>query len=305
MNIDDTGKTPALEQFLSDPVTLDLLAHPFKAFSEPSQQTKSALETKTSAINVTPSSNARYDIKEVKEDALWLSKEAKIDEMSALRIVVEEYQSRPSAQLLGRFSNEELVSIQEAAGSRQFLGPLALLSQGADSDAIQKDFDTQENRRLRILRTYLSERRNILQCVNILLQNALYQGSGSGKGKERELALSWVSEIGNNLIQEMGGAETWVLESLTAVENNVENINNGSGWYNDEGGREDIEIEWVNNQIMEATHTMEIIFQIIDNMSTICSSATVLAWLQVATKYNFFDQFTTVCSPISIAAEVC
>ena len=190
--------------------------------------------------------------------------------------------------------------------TKQFFGPLSLVSQGADSDAIQKDFDTQENRRLRILRTYLSERNDILQCVNILLQNALYQGSGSGKGKERELALSWVSEIGNNLIQEMGGAETWILESfLLPSKTTLRTSIMGVAGTKTERGHEDIEIEWVNNQIMEATHTMEIIFQIIDNMSTICSSATVLAWLQVATKYNFFDQFTTVCYPTSIAAEVC
>ena len=270
------------------------MAYPFKAFSSPSQQSKSAFETKTSAINVTPSSNTRYNIREVKEDAVWLSKEVKIDEISALRIVVEECQDRPSAQLLGRLSNEELASIQEAASIIQ--GSTALLSRVTDADPVQDDFDSQESRRLRILRMYLSERRNLLQCLNILCQKSFYpdQEELGGRGKDTEAPVSWVRTVGKNVEHGIGDQDEWIIGGLSAIETNVGNVDAGSGWLQGHGGREDIENEWINNQIMEITYTMEVIFQIIDTKPTLCSSTVVTAWMSAMERCNFFDQFSTV-----------
>ena len=155
--------------------------------------------------------------------------------------MVEECQDRPSAQLLGRLSNEELASIQEAAGTGQ--GSTALLSRHTDSEAIRDDFDSQESRRLRILRTYLSERRNLLQCLNIVCQKSFYpgvEGSGSGKGEDPELPASWVREIGKSVGQKIGDQDKWIVEALSAIGINVRNIDGGSGWFEADGGRQDI-----------------------------------------------------------------
>lgn len=228
------AKTPVIEQFFSEAKVLELLAHPSKAFPAPSQQSKAAFETKTSAINVTPSSNTRYNIKEVKEDAIWLSNEARIDEVTALRIVLEECQDRSSAQLLGRFSNEELASIREAAGATQ--ASTALLS---DSDAIQEDFDCPKSRRQRILSTYLSARRNILQCLNVVFQKTLYSGpeaSGGRKGKDPQAPESWVQRIGNNLVRAMGDQDRWIVEAISTIAVHATNLGSGSGWLKQDGG---------------------------------------------------------------------
>jgi nuclear pore complex protein Nup188 len=289
------AKPTALDNFFSDSTVLELLAHPFKAFSAPNQQTKSAFETRTSAINVTPSSNTRYDIKEVKEDALWLSKEARIDEVSALRIVIVECQDRPSAQLLGRLSKEEVLSIQEAARINQ--ASTVLLSGNANSGPIEDDFDSQESRRLRILRTHLSERRNIIQCLNIVCQRFFYHGSGAqgnGKGKETAEPVSWLLGVGQNILQKIGDQDKWIVEALSAIRVTAGNIDGGSGWFQANGGREDIEWDWIKTQIMEIAHTMEVIFQIVDVHPTLCSSTIVVAWLEAMEQYGFFDQFPTV-----------
>ena len=236
-NDSENAKTPALERFFSDPKLLELLAHPFKAFLAPSQQSKAVFETKTSAINVTPSSNTRYDIKEVKEDALWLSHEAKIDEVTALRIVLEECQDRPSAQLLGRLSNDELASIQEAAGTSQASTALLL-----DPDTIQEDFDSQKGRRQRILSTYLSERRNLLRCLNIVCQKTLYSGpeaSGDCKGKDPQVPESWMQRIGNKVVLAMGSQDRWIVEAISAIEITAGNLGSGSSWFKEDGGCQD------------------------------------------------------------------
>lgn len=281
------------------------MAHPFKAFPAPNPQTKSAFETKTSAINVAPSSKTRYNIKEVKEDALWLSKEARIDEVSALRIVLVECQDRPSAQLLGQLSNEEVVSIQEAARISQLA--TALLPQNENPSTIQEDFDSQLSRRIRILRTYLSERRNLLQCLNIICQKSLYpgpDGPDSDKGKDSANPLSWVQAVSQNVLQKTADRDKWIVEAISAIRVVAGNIDGGSGWFQADGGRDDLEREWAHNQITEISHTMEVIFQFVDSRSNICSSAVVIAWLEAMKQYGFFDQSPAV-SCISIFYHSC
>jgi nuclear pore complex protein Nup188 len=294
----ETEDVSTIEQFLSHPDVLELLSHPFNAFCPPSQERKAAFETKTSAINVTPSSSARYDIKEIKDDALWLSKEAAIDEVSALRVVVVECQSRTCAQLVDRFSSEELAGIQDAAGRNQSVLPVDLLSLGDDAKTVQAAFDTKNSRQLRILRTYLCERRSLLDCVKTLLQGFLYQrsdGYGSRQGKEPEQLSSRLVKIGEGLARVTAReSEAFLLECIASIDANIRRINEGSGWYKEEGSREDVEIEWINNQISEITITMEIIFQSLDTSNFIASSRLVLAWVHMVTENGFFEAFTSV-----------
>jgi nuclear pore complex protein Nup188 len=281
---------PSLKLFLSDPKVLELLAHPFQAFPPPSQQTKNAFETRTSAINVTPSANARHDIKEVKEDALWLSSQANIDEVVALRIVLVECQDRPMAQLLGRLSNEELRSIQEAAGVSQ--PSMALLP---DSDSAQEDFHSQRNRQLRILKTYLSERRNLLLSLNIVV-GTLYDtstGSESDKGKEIQAPESWMKAIATDLYLTWEG-EQWVSGALSAIAVDACKLESGCGWFKEEGGHKDIETAWVYNQLMELSYSLQILFQVIDLLDTILSSTATLAWLEFAKAFSYFDHCASV-----------
>lgn len=278
---------------------IELLANPFNAFPEPSPQSKSAFETKTSAINVTPSSSARYDIKQVKEDAIWLSQEAKIDEVSALRVAVVECQSRTSTQLLGRFSDEELASIHEAAGNSRFSSsiPVSLLSQGLDPEAIQADFDTQDNRKLRILCTFLSERRHFLKCAQTMLHELIYRYpkiSETKKGKGREVVSQWFEEIRNSLGEKLKNPADFLQQCFQGIESNIKKIESGSGWSAGDGRQEELEIKWVTTQIAEATHTMEMIFQTLDSSPLILSSILVLKWFRLFHGCGFFDNFDIV-----------
>ena len=291
--------TSALDNFFSDPAVLELLAHPFKAFSAPNQQTKSAFETKTSAINVTPSSVTRYDIKEVKEDALWLSKEAKIDEVSALRIVIVECQGRPSGRLLEQFSNKEAERTYQAALPGQ--ASTTLLPQIADPEAVRDEFNSQECRRLRIVRIYLSERRSLLQCLGRILQDFLYPSrddSSIGKGKSTSELVSWVRGIGKTVWQKMGDHGEWVLEALFAIRTNIGHMEDSSKWFQTDVGRQEIEMEWIKNQIMEVSYTMEVIFQIVDSHPNPSSSTVIIAWLELMEQYGFFDQYPLVSSTV-------
>jgi nuclear pore complex protein Nup188 len=291
----------AIQRFLADPDVLNLLSNPFEAYPAPSSQTKATFETRTSAINATPSLTAKYDIKEVKSDALWLSKVAEIDEVSALRIAVEECQSRSSAQLQGPFSEEELTSIREAAGESKYSSPIPvlLLSQAADAEAFKKEFGTEENRRERMLQTYLSERRNLLKCAEQLLHNCFsnpQSPSEVGKAKESQTAPSWVVECGRTVVSKLGsnGGDKFVLRGIKFIETKIRNIETGSGWFSEDGGRESLEIAWIQTQIAEATHSMEMLWHFLVYVIGFPSSQVVLGWFQLQQSFGFFNTFSMV-----------
>lgn len=207
-----------------------------------------------------------------------------------------EWQTRTSAQLLDPFSSEELSGIQDAAGQSQSSLPVALLSQGADSKALEEAFNSNDSRRLRILYTYLTESRHLLKCVSTLLQKST-QGKnlGSQKDKSREGEIYGLEDIGQSLARSTPAeSQQLLLEYMEGVAANIQKIDSGSGFYKEDGGREEVELEWINSQITEATLGMEVIFQTIDISEAIASSATVLAWLKLTSNYNFFDGFATV-----------
>lgn len=90
----------SLQQFLRDEKSTTALATCLAPSPTASAQSKADLDTRTSAVNVAPSSEGRYDVSQIKNDAIWLSKEADVDEITALRIAILEWQSRPLRRLV-------------------------------------------------------------------------------------------------------------------------------------------------------------------------------------------------------------
>ncbi|KAI9709828.1 MAG: hypothetical protein M1812_007620 [Candelaria pacifica] len=302
----DNGRTNStLERFISDPQTIALLKLPFKCFQPPTPQTRTNFETRTAANHVTPSARGHYDIDQIKEDSLWLSKEVGIEEVSALRIVVLEWQTRPAARLLSGFSEEETVCVEDAAGGN-LLGlsqfrPSIQTPPGQRPDPTS--FDGLDCRRLRFWEIYLSERRYILKVSEFLVSAGLHIEAaaqvdlGSEKGKKREKS-TWISRVGATILEQQkidkGGHEnpsTFLGECIENLQLQSGNLERGSGCFKDEGGRLDIEESWGQNQMAEMIHVMELIFLIVDSSATISSSTTTLSWLRFAGKYGFFDQF--------------
>jgi nuclear pore complex protein Nup188 len=310
-----TDHRAVIERFLADPKVVQLLAHPFEAYPPPSAQSKASFETKTSAINVTPSSSAKYDIKEIKEDSLWLSKVAKLDEVSALRLVTEECQFRTSAQLLGQFSEEELASITSAAGNGQYSSPipLSLVVQVLDPETIQQQFARQDSRRQRILRTYLSERRYLLKTSERLLDIAfLHQdkeqnAAGKGKGKSKTVELGWQANCGIAIAsqQDLDNPQSFIIQCIQAIGATLKKLQEGSGWSDADGERGDIEVEWIRSQFTEATHAMELLWQYIVNVMGIPTGRVLLEWFRLQQSYAFFNSFESVRLRVRWLANFC
>lgn len=156
-----------LESFVSDDETSDTLARPFAPFQQSSSQTKSLFDSKTAPINISQPPNNDYNLQQLKDDALWISKELGIDELSALRCAVVEWQQRPADLLLGKIQSRN--NGQDLTQS--YLGK----STAAPAESEGKtgpDFEDTELRRQRLVKVCLEERSAAIACSALLISLA-------------------------------------------------------------------------------------------------------------------------------------
>ena len=317
--MNERSANKSLKQHLSDAHTVALLTNPLAPFPSPTPQTKSSLETRTSAVNLLPV-YGHYDVKQIREDALWLSRETSIDEVSALRIVVLEWQTSPAVQLLRGFSDEETSTLQDVAGitslQASFLAPKSSLLAGSGTlqERSMYRFNDTDPRHLRLLEIYLSERRYIFKVSEYLVYHALHADTPeeeahseiASSGRSAEVS-GWVVEIGKSILASWNPKETakekevsrgsgkiFLIDAIAALESRLGSLERGSGLYKDEGTREEVEEAWSSNQILEMIHIMQIMIDLLSGSASFIRSDVVLAWFRFASRYGFMDQFELV-----------
>lgn len=260
---------------------------------------------------MTPSAHPRYDIQQIKDDTVWLSKETKIDEVSALRIVVLEWQVRPATQLL-RGSLGDEISLQQTGISGSQLG--ASLS-GAGSSLLPTSlwlgrntsapFDDTGARRRRLLETYLSERRFILKTSEFIASIASGKCDGGPAKKPEQRAPSgwhWLAEIGGSILSAWntdgplkGKGKKPIVDAVDALRARLQGLMSGSGWTTVESLQEDIELIWTRNQILEMIHIMQIILILLESCSNRLTDAeSILSWFRLMNDYSFFESIPVV-----------
>ena len=298
----------SLRRHLTDPQTIHLLAHSPSPYSAPTSQTKSTFDTKTSSVHVPPSGNPRYDIGQIKEDTLWLSKETKIDEVSALRIAILEWQTRPAVQLLRGSLVDEIAPLAKGLGGSQlqasFSGAASSLfgksfAIGANAPA---PFDDSGPRRRRVLGTYLSERRYILKTTEYITFAASCKAQVESPNELTNQAFSWLEEVGSAIIsiwKENGStrskSKNFVAEAVDALRSRTESLTRGSGWVSDESQQEEIELAWARNQIVEMIHIMQILLIRLDSSLTkLITPDLILPWYRLMDECGFYDSLQLV-----------
>lgn len=255
------------------------------------------------------SPQAAYKIEDIKSDALWLSKKAGIDEVSALRITVQEWQSRPNTRLLGRFSEEEATSLQDATSVDSFRVSLAgpqlkevLKKVDGGSEA---DFISEKSRRIRLQNIYLSERNHILKTSRKLLALSLHGKipadaaqiplTHTGEGSIRDSLAS----LGDQLFKEKSGeaeSSRFLLDAIKAIEKRIADFQTESGWLYVPESDAETENAWRTSLVDEIVHIMQIIFLHIQSSDFLPSGEVVLAWLRLMADNNFMEPI----NPVSI-----
>ncbi|KAH8895115.1 hypothetical protein GQ53DRAFT_77865 [Thozetella sp. PMI_491] len=294
----------ACSAFLKDAYVHQLLKAPSKAFAPSTAQTKADFEAKTAAINVTPNTtpDEQYDIKQIKGDAQWLSKAAKVNEVAALRIVVVEFQSRPNSHLAGPLSTQDLINVQQAAGidGTQVSAVFSTLDTSlvADAEAIWTQFETESCRRQRILATYLSERRHFMCSVDKLLSFMFDSTLGTMKeDQEIQDADSLRKEIASKAfgVQDVdhpkGGSFDDLLSNYLGVLSEcIDRSQTGPESLEGADLTEDLEVDWARTGLTEAAHAMTVMFQILDLAQGKFSAPTVvLNWFKFVEAYAFLE----------------
>ncbi|KAI1133827.1 nucleoporin subcomplex protein binding to Pom34-domain-containing protein [Hypoxylon sp. FL0543] len=299
----------AVVDFLTDPLVQSFFTKPGSAFDPPSDKNphNSAFVKKTAAIQVTPTSNEKYDINVIKEDALWLSKNARINEIAALRVVVIEFQSRPQNQLLGPISNQDVANLREAAGAAnaQTTNILPGLKIGSTLDAaeIQANFEKAVNRKRRIFQTYLDECRYYAATndylFTLLLQESL--PTSPATDASREIRKSYLEAYGMSPKQPQkspGDTPTKTFHALATQYLNLlpDSISRSQApvdtMVEDKDLQtEELSMQWTQTWLTEALHRMVVVFQLLDLSSDVFVSAQVAQqWFSLVSAFSFLDQ---------------
>lgn len=269
-----------------------LLKNPIAAFSPPDDASKKDFDTKTAPINVTSASTEKLDIKVLKEDAEWLSKNAKTNLVAALRIVVAEHQSRSSRHLVGPLSSQDATNLHEAAGlkdgqSAAFLSDLGSAA-AMDADEISAEFEKQESRRIRLFETLLSERRHYMMAIDYANSVKLFGRLPIyAPGNERiSESFKFGTRPTKEQIEALLPAYFKVLTDCTGrIESGLLSTTDDALLSNDK-----TEIEWLRTLFTEIVHALSVIFQLVDSLGDeFAPPSSVTQWFSLMEMYNFFE----------------
>ncbi|KAK7996129.1 Nucleoporin [Apiospora marii] len=304
---DTTGHrqgSKAVVEFLTNPQIKSLFTKPNTVFEAGDNDSyKQAFETRTSAVQVTPTPNDKYDVKTIKEDSLWLSKNARINLLAALRVVVIEFQSRARSQLIGAISSQDAVSLQEAAGATNAQTSTVIpglnLSGLPDAADLESDFEKPESRRLRIFSTYLNERRHFAMATDYIFTLMLQQRLPSlptATEATTKIRDSFLEAYGLTSLTPQSDAPAKTYHALisryfTVVSDSIAACGDITTATEDRAlHRDDMQIERMRTFVTEAIHAMTVAFQLLDLSNQVLVPAELLQqWFQFLGDTSFLE----------------
>ncbi|KAI1770412.1 nucleoporin subcomplex protein binding to Pom34-domain-containing protein [Hypoxylon cercidicola] len=299
----------AVVDYLTDPLVQSFFTKPGSAFDPPNDRNPhhTTFVKKTAAIQVTPTPNEKYDINLIKEDALWLSKNARINEVAALRVVVIEFQSRPQAQLLGPISNQDVANLREAAGAANAqttnILPGINITSTLDAAEIQASFEKPDNRKRRIFQTYLDECRYYAATndyiFTLMLQECL--PTSSATDASREIRKSFLEAYGMSPKQpQKSPVDTptrtfhalitqylnLLPDSISRSQAAIDTVVEDKDLWTDE-----LHERWIQTWLTQALHRLVIVFQLLVLSNDVFVSAQVAQqWFSLVSAFGFLNQ---------------
>ncbi|PYI21560.1 hypothetical protein BO99DRAFT_472040 [Aspergillus violaceofuscus CBS 115571] len=296
-SIDDDAEQ--LHAFLSHSDSIQILSNCLNGFPSPSAKTKTDFESKTAAIHAETSAQSSYDINQIKADALWLSEKAGIDEISALRITVLEWQHRPATRLLTRFAGEETTSLQSATGADNLRASLAgpalaeILNRKILVNDDSADFLSENSRRLRLRNIYLSERSHVIKTSRKLLGFFHLSKIEVGTTEQSDLC-----RLGAKIFEDKFKGGNWHAFSescIEAVRSRLASLAEDGGWLSVTETNQQVEDLRTTTLVEEILHIVQILFYQLQASTEIPSAKLVLSWLKLMVEYSFLEPLVIPC----------
>lgn len=311
---DTAAKSQPLRDFLAADENLAILASPWAPFPTPSPQEKARFDSATAPISVSPAHDAHYNLDEIKADSLWLSHEAHISEYAALRLAVQEWQTRPAVQLLSGLTEEEVLSVREAAGltnlgASAFVPNMSILASPTTLDEQSSShFNSPDQRKLRLIGIYFSTCTSILRVSQMLLAwgaardlrttDSTYPSDYRVCDDRFELLGQALADSQN--AKDGAASNAPALDrSITAFDQRVEALDEGCRWGLPASIVEDVAAQWILGQTTQIAHILHLTLFHADTQSKdLFSGSSVELWFRTIADRAFFKDFPEVRLPL-------
>ena len=265
----------------------------------PTGATRAAFDQKTAAINVTPSQSGGYDLSEIKNDALWLSKEAQVEEIQALRVVIVELNSRSVNRLLDGINSTEGAFFPQdqkdgvAAGQAQ-----QEIKRG-------KEASQDHERRQTLLQRFLHERKYLSAVAQLVVAMALHSDSfeaKAGRPRRANSVPSVVEDCGNDVVKawefdSSSPRRHFVLRAAEFFESRLRHLNQPAGWLQGDQVSEELEILRRQTLLTEMIHVLQAVFTFLDWSSDTPPAEVLDSWFRLMDMCQFLSFLETADYP--------
>jgi nuclear pore complex protein Nup188 len=302
-----------LRDFLAADEHVAILSSPWAPFPAPSPQEKAKFEAATAPISVTPAHNEHYSLDEIKEDSLWLSREAHISEYAALRLAVQEWQTRPTAQLLSGLTEQEVLSVKEAAGvttlaASTFIPNTSLLRSPATlDDQTTSQFNSPDQRKLRLIGIYFSTCTSILRVSQILVAWGAARNLRATKPEypsDYRVCADRFEQLGQALADNQNAksgapSDAPALDRcIAALNQRVDALHEGCTWSLPDSIEESVAAQWILSQTTQIVHILHLtLFHADTHTKDLLSGPSVLLWFSTLAGVGFFVDFPEASLP--------
>jgi nuclear pore complex protein Nup188 len=288
-----------LKKFFQDSRTFETLSHSLEAQPQDRVDARSDFDTYTSAINISPNGNGSYDVKQMKDDALWLNQVLKVDEVTALRIVILEWQSRSENKLRERSTQDASSGLPAVLRLRSSLLRSTIQSPATAEDSDK--FDSQASRRLRLLKTWCEERQFQFKCLEQVVIRTMEDMRASADGqKEQRDDAPW-SEIGpklvrswNNIGDRSGRRQRWLGQTVDYLGYTAQQLSGNGGVLSDDSDYDGFQPLWSETKGAELAYALHITLTILQSSKTLSSPDDFGSWFHLMGEVNFFEGFEIV-----------
>lgn len=294
---DESVESELFQRFLKDAQTTELIKSAISPYRSPNAQTRATFDTKTSAINVSPSANARYDIQQIKEDAIWLSKKTDIDEVTALRNTVLEWQTASAENLLRGDPAERSLPAAQTTGSN---GNLTKATKSTEQTESPTDcLNEISSRRSHLLKIFLNERCYLLKTCEYIVS---YTVCNSYPADHRSAASTgpaqWLGEAGRAIMHGWrtgssqdgkSNSDTFFSRAIFTLKSKIHALLNGCTWLDNGSPSSSLDAVWINCQVLEIIHILQIILNLLDVLEDPLGANDVLAWFRLMNDTEFFE----------------
>lgn len=222
--------------------------------------------------------------------------------MTALRIVVLEWQNRSGKRILQGYTAEERISLRSATNVKVLGASVATKEVDAVTEENAK-FNSQTKRRTRLLDLFLSETKCLLDVATLVAASSMPQpvepeGRSYWTDEEKdEIPLPWLLEVADKIKEAQTSQQIKqqvVAQAIEGIEARLRGLENGSGWNVDEEDITIIEQKYRQVQLDGLTRLMQLLLIKISPISVPLPTSQVTAWFEFVDKYGFFERLQLV-----------